>query len=745
MAMNNSTFARARRFLRYHAVAQWTAIVSSVLTAILFLGLILLLSLFVDLVVSRGEVPCYLQLSAAEQSAFRTAATLPEDADAAQPVKAGVHGTLDAMGMPDSELKGWFAGEPAGKLSYRERALLWYVHVAQHLQDSVGEDASAHVLAKLRRNIEKRGPDAALAQPVGDVGMLSPVVRLRGTMTGRLVSAVAANMGWTWAEGNEIYLLGLFLVAITLAAIRFALLFLSNYSAALASLQAASRLRRAIYHHTNRLGTASALTHGPGEAVRAVTRDVEVVHDGLFRWLTVYFREPVKAGLLVLLALVVHFWLALAFLLFAVLVLMVGRQISVRLRRRGRAAQARAADQLGLLQESLTLMRLVKGYLMEAFNQARVERQLRASREAQLTRYRDESIYRPLFALLGLAAALVLLLAAGYIVLQGLLGVAGATVLTAALVCLYWPVSSIQDTQRTLRRAGEAARSLFAFLDKKGGVAQPIEAEFLPGLAEAIEFDKVSVQDPSSGRKVLRGVSLRIEAGQHVAIVGPDAMEKYAMVHLLPRFLDPTSGEVRIDGKNLRWVTADSLRAQIGMVLQHDLVFNDTVVNNIGCGDPAYGLHRIVEAAKIAHAHQFILKLPQGYETPIGEKGHALNPGETFRIALARAILRDPALFVIEEPSASLDDDTKALIDDTMQRILPNRTVVFLPRRLSTIRACDQVFLLYHGRIAAAGEHRELLATSDLYKHLQYLQFNEFASQGTAAVPVAAPVAEEAL
>jgi ATP-binding cassette subfamily B protein len=741
--MDNTAFARARRFLKYRAVAQWLAIGSSVLTAVLFFTLILLLSLFVDLVVSRGEVPCYLQLAGAERARFFTDVALPAETDLANAEKDRVRKTLDTLKRPDTEVKGWLAGESVNKLSDKELSLLWYVKAAHHLEDAVGEDAAGRVLKTLRTNIDSRGVNIALAQPVADFGLLSLVVRMRGTMTGRLVATVAAGVEWTWAQGNESYLLGLFLVALVLSAMRFGLLFVSNYAAAVASLEVAARLRRAIYHHTHRLGTLASLTPGPDEAVSASTRHVELLHEGLYRWLTVYFREPVKAGLLLLFALLVNFWLALAFLLFAVLVWMVAGQSAAHLRRRGRAAQARAANELALIQESLGLTRLVKGYLMEPFNQARVERQLRLGTEAQLARYRDEAIYRPLFALLGLAAAIVLLLAAGYIVLQGHLGVAGAAVLTTALVCLYWPVRAILETQRALRRGSEAARSLFGFLDKQGGVAQPLEAEFLPALSEALEFDKVTVQEAGSGRKLLRSVSLRIEAGKRVAIVGPDPMEKYALAFLLPRFLDPISGEVRINGKNLRWVTVDSLRAQIGMVLQRDLVFNDSVVNNIGCGDPAYSLNRIVEAAKIAHAHQFILKLPQGYETPIGDKGHALNPGELFRIGLARAILRDPAVFVIEEPTAALDDDTKALIDDTIQRILPNRTAIFLPRRLSTIRGCDQVFLLYQGRIAAVGDHRELLATSDLYKHLQYLQFNEFAGNVGGATPVATPVTEE--
>src|SRR5262249_35504014 len=234
---------------------------------------------------------------------------------------------------------------------------------------------------------------------------------------------------------------------------------------------------------------------------------------------------------------------------------------------------------------------------------------------------------------------------------------------------------------------------IFEFLGRPGEVGQVVGAEFLPPMAKQLEFDEVSLREPGTGRMLLQGVSLTIAAGEQVALVGAEDPEKQALVYLMPRFLDPTSGEIRIDQHNLRWVTLDSLRAQIALVLQHNLVFNDTVANNIGCGDTTYTLPQIIEAAKLAHAHHFIQRLPQGYETAIGDMGHSLRLGEQFRIALARAILRDPALLIVEEPqTAALDDDTKALIDDTFARVLPGRTVIFLPHRLSTIRSCNRVF-----------------------------------------------------
>jgi ATP-binding cassette subfamily B protein len=157
----------------------------------------------------------------------------------------------------------------------------------------------------------------------------------------------------------------------------------------------------------------------------------------------------------------------------------------------------------------------------------------------------------------------------------------------------------------------------------------------------------------------------------------------------------------------------------------HNLVFHDTVANNIGCGDVAYTLPRIIEAAKMAHAHNFIQKLPQGYETPIGELGHSLSVSEQFRIALARAILRDPAILIIEEPEGELDEETRNLFDDTLDRILPGRTAIFLPHRISTLRLCNTVHLLHKGHIVASGPHKDLLAQNALYRHLYYLEYNE--------------------
>jgi len=248
-------------------------------------------------------------------------------------------------------------------------------------------------------------------------------------------------------------------------------------------------------------------------------------------------------------------------------------------------------------------------------------------------------------------------------------------------------------------------------------------------MSKELEFDQVALREPGTGRMLLDGLNLTIPAGQRVAVVGADEAEKQAFVSLVLRFLDPSSGEIRIDGKNIRWVTLDSLRNQVALVMQQSLIFNDTVANNIGCGDPSFSIPQIIEAAKLAHAHNFIQRLPYGYETTIGELGHSLSLGERFRIALARAILRDPAILIIEEPDGLLDEDNKAMLDDAYERLLPERTVIFLPHRLSTIKSCDRVYLIHNGKLEGEGEHRELLQDNELYRHLHYLEYNMFAER----------------
>jgi ATP-binding cassette subfamily B protein len=713
--VERKAFARARKFLNYSPVAKWLAQIAAIGSAILYVGLLILLGLFSDLLIYRGEIPAFHDLALQEQAAYLDAWQSQGEAERTQ--------ELRAMGLPDRKISELVKND-ARQASPRDREIIWRAQVCSVLEARVGPEASD--------SIKFLSPD----RPMADSGILSLVVRssndrILGVLVGRL-ARVKPSM-WQVREGEwpnyYHYLLDLLRLAAGIALLRALLRFLMINMAARASIEAATRLRRAVYHQTFRLGTLAIRAMGSSEAVGIFTRELEAVHNGLFAWLTFVFREPIKFVVLIAFALLVNFWLALAFMLFAAVVWLVGGQVAAHFRRSGRIAMQRGAEQLALIQESLMLMRLVKVYLMELFNQARVERQLARYERAQLARYFGEAVYRPLLSLLGTLAVSLLLCAVGLVVLNRHLSVANAITLAATLASLYTPFIGWLEQRRILRRARSSAVALFEFLDRRGEVGQVVGAEFLTPLSVRLEFEDVSLREPGTNHFLLEGISLTIPAGQRVALVGADDVEKHALVYLIPRFLDPTAGEIRIDDHNLRWVTLDSLRVQTAMVMQHNLIFNDTVANNIGCGDPSYTLPQIIEAAKVAHAHQFVQKLPYGYETVIGDMGHHIGLGEQFLIALARAILRDPALLIIEEPALAFSDDMNALLDDAYTRILQGRTAILLPHRATTVRSSDQVFLLHKGRLHAAGPHRELLTYNELYRHLHYIEFHDVAEQ----------------
>jgi ATP-binding cassette subfamily B protein len=714
-------FAKAATYLNYYPVAKWTALVAGAASALIYVGLLVVLWLFADLMVSRGRLPGAHELTQPQQRRF-TEDWLALEPQARRARLEAVHDPKPAE-LAAVDIEAVNTKDEEGKQVYDR---LWRAQLGQILKDQVSEAAFEEA------NLSQADYDEDGHQH----GILGLIVRSH--MDGRklvpLLGRAAAWLPWTRdavgaptpeGTGPNAYLVGLLLTGLILGLVGGLLQVLERDMAARAVIGATTRLRRAVYHHTFRLGTLAFRALGPTEAITVFTRHIEAVNDALYNRLTVLFREPVKFVLLLLFAVMVNPLLGLAFLLLAALIWMLAAQIAAHFRSQVRIATNQAGERLTIMRESLMLMRLVKCYLMEQFNQSRVERQLARYGRVTLTRYRGEVFYRPLLAFLGLLCAMLLLCVAGLTVLHGDLSVAGVIALSTALFSLYQPVEKLLESRKYLRRGRESAAQLFKFLERRGEVGQVVGAEFLPPLSKLLEFDGVSLREPAGSRMLLEDVSLNITAGQRVGLVGADDLEKHALVYLIPRLLDPSTGEIRIDQHNLRWVTLDSLRAQIATVLQNNLVFHDTVANNIGCGDAAYTLPQIIEAAKVAHAHHFIQKLPHGYETPIGELGHTLSVSEQFRIGLARAVLRDPALVIIEEPETQLDEDTKSLLDDTMARFLPGRTVIFLPHRISTIRSCDRLFLLHKGRVTASGVHKELLAQDPLYRHLHYLEFNE--------------------
>jgi len=746
----SEAFDRAVQYLDFARSARNRAIRNALFAAILFPALILLIPPFVDALNHRGRVSEFARMPPLQQSSFAARwAELPEDkrldysrhvaGDDLAATVAEADLPLPFQISPDT-LKAWKPAKlPQGLLSIDPHLqmlsiheLRWQAWVWQYLYTHAGEPAATRWNAGFAANGTLALPSPGAGYTT-DFGILSTLVRQHDNLLRHPLGWLGRTAPWLWDTGGTFpatlrTLTVLFFMGIVFSILRTWCLIRMRNAEAASSLEAVTRMRRALYTHSSRIGSLSLRSSGVHDIAEIFTLHIDTIRQSLMVHLTT-FRHLVQFGLLLVIAIALNPLLGLCALLFAALIWFLGGQITASFRQNSRVAARHLRSRLMLLSESLRIMRLVKSYLMEPFNLSRVERQL--SEYARVSRQRSsaEAFGNPILFLLSGMAFVTILYLAGRMILEHQLGEAELVLLTSCCVAMPFSIMAWLHDRRLFRRAADSSGSFFEFLDRKSEISQTVDAEFLPGLTQKLEFDGVSLREPGEAGNLLSDINFEFEAGQMVGLVGIDDNEKHAIVSLVTRFLDPSKGEVRIDGRNLRWVSTESLRLQTGLVLQNQLIFSDTILNNIGCGDSNYNLPQIIEAAKLAHVHQFVQKLPYGYETRIGDFGQSLTTGEQFRIALARAILRDPALYIIEEPAIPLDDTTRELIDDTMSRILPGRTVLFLPHRISTLKKCDVVFLLHNGTIAGTGRHHDLLKKDSLYRHLYYLEFNEYVDQ----------------
>ena len=494
-----------------------------------------------------------------------------------------------------------------------------------------------------------------------------------------------------------------------------------------ASEEVATNLRRQIHRQLYRLGQSSLPSEGTGAVMNLFTREVNDIREGITAELDHKYRVPTLIIGLILVALIISWSSTLFLVSLGGLVWILVRYVNRSAELSSVLATREAAVQLCLLQEDFGLIRTVRVHGMENYDKQRFDEHVERYRDAEVRRVLNEARTSPTATLLTWAAVTLALglLAEGVIVRN--YSAAAALLLIVALLALIRPSLDWLAMQRSLRQASRSAQGVFAYLERKTELHQAGGAKFLPPIREKISFENVTLEN-GSGRVLLDGLTVEIPARSKTSIMSLDEEAKTALVCLIPRLIDPKVGRVRVDGVDLRDVTLESVRAQVATVLQADLVFSDTVLANIALGDPSYDLPRVIEAAKVAHAHHFIQDLPHGYDTVIGPLGAYLKPDQQYRIALARAFLHDPSIVIIEEPDGTMDDDTKSYVDDTVARLAPGRTLIMLPHRLSTIRSSDRVILIHNGRLEAVGSPREVNGSSKLYRHLQYVEFNQFAA-----------------
>jgi ATP-binding cassette, subfamily B, bacterial len=481
-------------------------------------------------------------------------------------------------------------------------------------------------------------------------------------------------------------------------------------------------LRHALYHHVQRLSLSFYEHRQTGDMVVRLTADIDAVED----FITTAVLGIVLDLVTLVGMLVVMFYLDWRFSLIGVsvapILFIVVFHFMRRIKEAAREVKRRQSELASVVQESIASARVVKAFAREDFEEHRLDRQSLASVDATLRARSIRAKLAPLVDLVVAAGTCLVLFFGVRFVLSGRITPGALVVYVLYLGKMYKPIKDLSKTSDTFSKAAVAFERIAEILSVERQVTDRPGARVASRFKGRIEFDRVMFgYGPSE--TVLSEATLCVEPHQRAALVGPTGAGKSTLIALIPRLYDVVGGAVRIDGRDVRNYTLQSLREQVSFVLQDPVLFRATIAQNIAYGRPGATEREIVRASKLAHAHEFISRMPRGYDTVIGERGDTLSGGQRQRISIARALIRDTPILLLDEPSASLDAESEELIFDGLTRLLEGRTSITIAHRLATVRRADVIFVLDHGSIVESGTHGSLLASNGEYARFHRIQF----------------------
>ena len=481
-------------------------------------------------------------------------------------------------------------------------------------------------------------------------------------------------------------------------------------------------LRRVLYSHIQRLSLSFHDHKRTGDLISRVTTDIDAVQSLIS---TVLLGLAVNVLTLVGMMLVM-LYLNWAFTLIALMVapglFLVVYHYTHRIKRASRAMRQQEGEVVNVLEEVLSSIRVVKAFAREDYEQKRFERESRESVEKALQARNVKAKLPPIVEMIVACGTCLVLWYGARLVLTGTLTSGELLVFLLYLGKMYKPMRELLKMTDTISKASVGWERIREVLENEMQIRDVRGAKSAPRFKGKIEFDRVSFSYDSN-QPVLKDITLKIEPGQLAALVGPTGAGKTTIVSLLPRFYDLTSGEIKIDGTDIRKFKQKSLREQISFVLQETLLFRAPVWQNIAYGKPEASRAEIIRAAKLANADEFIDKMPEGYDTMIGEHGATLSGGQRQRITIARAIIRNSPILILDEPSAGLDAESEKLVFDALGNLMEGKTSIVIAHRLATVIRADVIFVIDDGKVVEQGTHAELLAGDGLYSRLYELQF----------------------